>query len=299
MSSKPATAAEPVTGRNAAQRIAKMIRPEFHDRNAHEVFGDWLTMCAMTLANVNGTKAPELRDSKWDEREETFTKTQARYSNEKQRHAFGVMLGILMAGSSNSRHNGEFRDILGETFEALELMNEHAGQFFTPSDVADLMAQLTVDEAFVRETLRTKRFVTMDEPAVGSGRTVLPLVRMYHGWRLDWTHHLLVNAADLDWRCVCMTYVTLALYDVPAKVWHMDTLRMQVHSVLWTPVMQLRWFWFAKEQRAFPDAEDAADATADDAPASVESEPVATPGTDAPVHGEQVANQPPSQLRLF
>jgi hypothetical protein len=286
---------EPVTGRNAARRIAQLIRSEYHDRNAHEVFGDWLTMCCVTLANTPGRTIPQLRDSRWDEREETFTKTQARYANEKQRHAFGVMLGILMMGSTDSRNNGEFRDILGETFEALELMNEHAGQFFTPGHVADLMAQLTVDETFVRETLRTERFVTMDEPATGSGRTLLPLVRMYHGWRLDWTHHLLINAADLDWRCVCMTFVTLALYDVPAKVWHMNTLSMQVYSVLSTPVMQLRWFWFAKRQRAFPDV---SEASTDDA-ASVESETTAEPVNVSPVHVEQVAIQPPTQLRLF
>jgi hypothetical protein len=283
---------EPLTGRNAAQRIAKVIRSEFHDRGAHEVFSDWVTMCCMTLANATGLQNAWMRDDAWQERESTFLKTQQRYQSKTQRDAFGRMLGMLMSGAAQSREQGEFPDILGDTFEALELMNEYAGQFFTPQDVARLMVLQTVDEAFLRGLLETQRYVTVCDPCVGSARTLLPVVELYHRCRIDWTHHLLLHGDDLDWRCVCMTYVTLSLYDVPAIVRHMNTLSNDVYCSLRTPVVQLRGFWFAKRQRAFAGASEASASET-----SSEGAPSAT--NVLPAHVEQVAKKTPVQFRLF
>ena len=79
---------------------------------------------------------------------------------------FPRMLGELVLALEGTR-----RDVLGQIFMAMELGNHWKGQFFTPYEVAHLMASLTQGDAV--DTIERQGFITLQEPAIGAGAMVI------------------------------------------------------------------------------------------------------------------------------
>lgn len=98
-------------------------------------------------------------------------------------------------------------DILGNVFHELNLHNAWHGQFFTPNDVALLMARVLNPTS-----AGTKNGVfTLNEPTCGSGTMVIAVActMLYNGE--DPSKNLLVQAQDIDIRCVWMAYIQLGI----------------------------------------------------------------------------------------
>lgn len=62
-------------------------------------------------------------------------------------------------------------DFLGRVFMQLELGDKYRGQFFTPWDVARMMAAMQLGDT--EALFRDKPFITLSEPACGAGCMVL------------------------------------------------------------------------------------------------------------------------------
>ena len=121
-------------------------------------------------------------------------------------------------------------DILGNVFHELNLHNAWHGQFFTPNDVALLMARVLNPTS-----AGTKNGVfTLNEPTCGSGTMVIAVActMLYNGE--DPSKNLLVQAQDIDIRCVWMAYIQLSLYNIPAVIQHENTLTMEVWGKWYT-----------------------------------------------------------------
>ena len=69
----------------------------------------------------------------------------------------------------------------------------------------------------------------------------------------------LIYATDIDLRCVCMCYIQLSLYGVPAVVMQKDALTNKVYNApFFTPVYILDG-WSLKSRRAFNVVDDTAE----------------------------------------
>ena len=112
----------------------------------------------------------------------------------------------------------KYRDVLGEIFRKLELFDQDAGQVFTAQPTADLMGDLALDEVRVREEIARQGFVTVAENCCGSGALILGYLNSLLDIGVNPCRQALVKAADLDPRCVKMTFVQLSLYCIPAVV---------------------------------------------------------------------------------
>lgn len=120
-------------------------------------------------------------------------------------------------------------DILGEVFHELNLQNAWNGQFFTPNDVARLMAML------VNPTSKGKgRFALLLEPTCGSGTMVIAAAWAMKNNGEDYSKKLLVVAQDIDIRCVWMAYIQLSLYKIPAVITHGNSLTEEVWAKWYT-----------------------------------------------------------------
>ncbi|MFB1024993.1 MAG: N-6 DNA methylase, partial [Octadecabacter sp.] len=85
--------------------------------------------------------------------------------------AFPKLLGLLIEALDS-----EPRDILGPLYMELEIANKDAGQFFTPPELSDLMANLTFGDELNK--LEHQPFITAGEPACGAGGMILALVKV-------------------------------------------------------------------------------------------------------------------------
>ena len=129
-------------------------------------------------------------------------------------------------------HQEEPIDILGDIYHSLRLNNEWNGQFFTPDDVARMMAMIVNP---VLEQGDSQDYLTLNEPTCGSGTMVIASIWAMKKHAFDYRNKAFFVAQDIDIRCVWMAYIQLTLYQIPAVVIHSNTLTMEEWSYWYTP----------------------------------------------------------------
>jgi type I restriction-modification system DNA methylase subunit len=199
-------------------------------RHRYEVFTDFVTMVAISLSNA----------ATFDQsREDEYLKLIKGYQAEDQK-AFPVLLSLLV-----KMLEFEPRDVLGPVYMDLELGNSHTGQFFTPSEISELMVRLTIE----KELKNLERpFLTVSEPTCGSGGMLMAVVKQMLHYGHDPSEKLWVQAIDVDRKVALMCYIQLTLWNVPAQVIVGNTLTLEVREVWYTPAHYLG-FWDQKLAR--------------------------------------------------
>ena len=133
------------------------------DQRHSSPFADFCELSAISLVNSVGTAFPELRDSKWQEREDSYLRIAKGYDRE-ELQSLAAMLGLVTA--SVRRLDG---DTLGELFSSDEIHGKN-GKWdrdlcLTPWNVAVAMAQMTLGDSPIPEG---RQWFTLCEPACGS-----------------------------------------------------------------------------------------------------------------------------------
>lgn len=189
-------------------------------RRISQVFRDFCELSALAIRN-------SVDDRGRDEREARYAEIVKGYTAEEV-DRFARLLAELTIELSTG-----LSDALGHLYMSLDLGNERLGQFFTPYEVSQLMARLTVGE--VTQALAKQPFVTVHEPASGSGGMIIALADALREEGVNYQRKLHVVAVDLDVTAVHMTYVQLSLLHVPATVIHGNMLTLEQREVWPTP----------------------------------------------------------------
>ena len=200
--------------------IIKLIDEVGRRHSRHTVFRDFVTMSAVALSKA------DLRQA--EAREDLYMQTVAKYTREE-----ACQIAHMFAELQEGLHVAP-RDILGEIFMQLEIGNSRMGQFFTPHHICELMASLTISDDIEAKVAR-HGFVTVHEPASGSGATVIAMMLAMQDRGLNYQRHVHVTAVDLDSTAAMMAYVQLSLMHVPATIVHGNTLTLEKYSQWYTP----------------------------------------------------------------
>lgn len=184
------------------------------------VFSDFCALAATSLRNA-------VDQNGWQAREDAYLAISAGY-DAAEMHRFSELLAEVTVALTNKPG-----DVLGELYMSLDLGNDRLGQFFTPFSASTLAAQLTVEPAL--EKLKTQPFITMLEPAAGSGGMVVALAEVLRSRGVNYQQSLHVTAWDLDIIAVHMTYIQLSLLSIPAVIVHGNTLSLERYDVWSTP----------------------------------------------------------------
>jgi type I restriction-modification system DNA methylase subunit len=216
-------------------------------KHRYEVFKDFVTMAAISLHNAV----------------RKFSHLEAEYMAIVQRFtpaeldAFASLFAMLVQMLEPTPS-----DVLGTLFMSLDLGSAVHGQFFTPSHICELMAQigyghqleslsaLASSEARTADSDTCAKFVTLAEPACGAGGMVLAFVRVLISHGLNPAQHLWVRCQDIDRTAALMCFIQLALWNVPAAVIVGDTLADEVREVFYTPAHYLG-FWSQRLKREY------------------------------------------------
>ena len=202
-------------------------------KHRYEVFKDFVTMAACSLHN-----------SVWKEptREAEYLAIIKGYKPDDQQ-AFPKLLSSLVAALDS-----EPRDILGPLYMELEIANKDAGQFFTPPELSEMMAQLTF--AGELDKLETQPFLTAGEPACGAGGMILALVKVMTSAGYNPADKLWVQAIDVDRMAALMCYIQLSLWNVPAEIIVGNTLSWEIREVWYTPAHHLGLWKYRLSRKA-------------------------------------------------
>lgn len=252
-------------GRDAALAAFKQtFRQLAPYKHRYEVFRDFVTMAACSLHNSL------LRD---EAREEEYLRIIGQYKPDDQK-AFPKLMAQLVAALDE-----EPRDILGPLYMELEIANKDAGQFFTPPELSELMAQMTFAQEL--DKLETQDFITAGEPAAGAGGMILALVKVMIAAGHNPAEKLWVQAIDVDRMAALMCYTQLSLWNVPAEVIVGNTLSWDIREVWYTPAHHLG-LWKYRLKRKEGSAE-VAPAPREQAREPVVTAPAPEKPTSAPV----------------
>lgn len=116
-------------------------------------------------------------------------------------------------------------DYLGRYFGQMRLDKHFHGQFFTPIHVCEFMAAV----AFGDGLPQGKPYVTVAEPACGSGAMIIGLIRhLQKQGMTDLGGKLAILATDIDSLCVNMAYLQLGILGLSVRITHGNSLTDEV-----------------------------------------------------------------------
>ena len=124
-------------------------------------------------------------------------------------------------------------DILGQLYMELGLASKENGQYFTPSSVCELMAEFTAGDN-LRSTSQYD-FVTLHDPACGSGGMILAFTRKLIRMGRNPADHLWVQCIDVNRVAALMAYIQLSLWNIPAEIVVGNTLSLKFKEHWYTP----------------------------------------------------------------
>lgn len=210
-------------------KILKTIQKLGAVHSVWNVFSDFVELSSLSVANTVD-KRPDV----WDKREKLYLDTIAKYSPDEQKLFPEMFAELVKALEYELTWRNAPADVLGALFHELELHNKYKGQFFTPQHVCDMMGAITFGDGL--ELFKDNSFISLCEPCCGSGAMILGFTRAMLELNFNYCTQLVVEATDIDLKCVYMTYLQLSLYGIPAVVIHGNTLTLEEWSRWYTPV---------------------------------------------------------------
>lgn len=183
-----------------------------------QVYKEFLELSAIAYSNICDKAQAKDREERYLEIIKTYKSGQAD-------HIAKILALIVLEMEKDPQ------DILGKIFMELRLGSSWTGQVFTPQNLADMLAELSFKEDEIKE----RGYITVMEPAVGGGVTIIGLAKVMLKKGYNPQKQLLAICGDIDIKAVHMTYIQLSMLGIPAIVRHQDTLTQEIMSTWYTP----------------------------------------------------------------
>lgn len=196
----------------AYRDIAKLLERCAGAQRLSHVFDDFVEMAALSFRNSFDRQGQDAREARYLEIAERYDQGQL------ERFTHALALVVLEMEREPS-------DVLGRLYMELDLGNERLGQFYTPYDVAKLIAGMVCDE--LAEKIARDGVAEAHEPACGAGAFLIAITQDLRGRGVDYQRRLLITAEDVAPQAVHMAYVHLTLLHAPAIAHRRDTLTQE------------------------------------------------------------------------
>ena len=185
--------------------FVKAFQAMCQHRHRYEVFSDFLEL-ASTAIRVQKTLPPGDEAEKPEQRYMDVVKRYDPDDIRKVPELLGITALAVQEGGC---------DFLGRACMELELGNEQIGQYFTPYETSRLMAEMTLADA--GELIKQKGWITLCEPACGSGGMVLAAADVIAAQGHDIGKTLYVDVIDLFQDDLCPALTSWRARDGPPR----------------------------------------------------------------------------------
>lgn len=171
-----------------------------------QVWNDFLSLSAISMANVIPTPERE-------EREEKYHAILSSY-REEEREIFPQMLHLVVLALSDDPE----QDFLGSLYHHLGLHQQQKGQFFTPYHICEFMSELQFTGNEETEIFEGKGYISVNDPACGAGAMLIAFANVARKQGINYQKHVLFVAQDIDRTAAMMCYIQMSLLGCPAIV---------------------------------------------------------------------------------
>jgi methylase of polypeptide subunit release factors len=198
--------AKPLQVKTDRQKTIVSIFNELTRSGRHSrwtIWSDFVAMsaCALSLAD---TAQLEQRRKMYDDASKKYSK------NELER--FSAMFEEVV----DALEENPEQDFLGELFMAMELGNEHNGQFFTPYPVCKAMAMISADN--LETLIERKGYASVNDCCCGAGALLIALANEARRQGVNYQERVMFVAQDVDFTAAMMCYIQLSLLGCPGYV---------------------------------------------------------------------------------
>lgn len=200
-----------------------------------QTFTDFLHYCALLFSMHTDPIHAE-------QRSETLKRLKSSYKDDEWK-AFHQSLADLCGIFTQNIQMGLYEDLFTLHFTQLGATSGVLKQDFSPAEIGKLIGAISIPSHL---TLPEQGFFSLGDHVCGSGTLLLAGVQRFADMGYNPSNQLVIQAADLDARCVHMTYLHLSLYGIPAVIVHGNTITLEEYDRWYTPVYLWRkWIWRA------------------------------------------------------
>lgn len=125
-------------------------------------------------------------------------------------------------------------DVLGDIFEHIGANSKAYSQYFTPNHVANLMSDIVMRD-LKKNKLKENEYISFLDPACGSGVLLINAADVLYKNKVHYEDKAFFMCQDIDFICVCMTYIQMSLYGMPGYVQQGDFLKDECIRRFYTP----------------------------------------------------------------
>ena len=200
-----------------------------------QTFGNFMKYCALLLS---------LRTDPVHAKERTKALEELKINyKDKEWNAFYQTLVDLSSVFVHNTHLGIYQDVLTAPFVQIGAASRTLKQNFSPASIGRIIGAVTIPTPLL---LPDEGFFSLGDNACGSGTLLLTGAQRFADAGYNPSEQLVIHAADLDARCVHMTYLHLSLYGIPAVIVHGNTATLDEYDRWYTPAyLWKKWIWRA------------------------------------------------------
>lgn len=232
--------------------IVKMFDSLSGSKGAWEVWNDVITMMAVSIANTCDNNP-----NRKEQREKQYLDIVNKYTADEMQTVVKITAAITNALEDNPE-----QDLLGNLYMSLDFGSNALGQFFTPYDVCQAMAELSVDKALMESQINEKGYIRINEPSCGAGANIIALINVMKKQEINYQNSAFIVAQDLSQLTALMCYIQLSLLGCAGTVVVGDTLRspgaktqteIELADNIWLTPMYCSYLWSGRRYAALMD----------------------------------------------
>ena len=209
-----------------------IFRQLCYSRSSWQVWSDVMSAIACSLSN-----AVDKTPGRYEAREKEYEQCIKRLGSVELP---AKLMGIIVMALENNPE----QDFLGEMYMRLELGNHWKGQFFTPYNVCQCMAEINIGPGIETE-IKGKGYLSVNDPACGAGATLIAAANTFHRHGIDYQRDVLFVGQDIDRVVGQMCYIQLSLLGCPGYVAIANTLTNPVVGSVMAPLeKEGQEFWY-------------------------------------------------------
>lgn len=186
------------------KEFVKKFNSLAYSKSRWSVWEDFVVLFACAISN-----AVDHSKDHYDIREKRYLRTIKKYSKS-EAEIFPELAALVVCALDDNPE----QDYLGKLFMDLNLGNEHNGQFFTPYNVCQLMAEMTCEPG--------NDILSVNDCACGAGATLIAgyhaMRKLYEKEKLNAQNYVMMYAQDIDEIVALMCYIQLSMLGIAAMV---------------------------------------------------------------------------------
>lgn len=193
---------------DARKEFLKVFNRLINSYQYWDVWRDFIVIYACAISNP-------MDKQHYNEREELYLQTIKKYNKQEQPLFSELAAYTVMALEENPE-----QDFLGSIYMSLNLGNKNNGQYFTPYNVCELMAEITMRDSVLK--CEKEGYITINDPCCGAGAILIAGIhaakKQLEKAGYNYQHHILVAAQDIDLTAALMCYIQLSLLGVAGYI---------------------------------------------------------------------------------